>query len=244
MHKAADVLFQNLTVKRKKEDLNLKRELENMDTFECKYGDKSIIFFNVEKNYVKQTHGFLKVKPKLFFEMFLKYLLSNFELIISFCLILSQVINGAFDNIFILGVLFFMILPETHRGSTKWWKFLFLAFLMKCSLKYLSKLFILNLGGSLDVNSILDFENILSFKLGNPVNMIILMFGGVNYNSDVFMVIMIFFLTMLLENKGFSETSLFKYEDPGSCTARICLNQNKNLIFNNKAKFLMYKNSL
>lgn len=141
---ASNVLFDNLTMKRKKEDLNLKRELENLDTFECKYGERSIIFFNVEKNYVKQTHGFLKVKFGTFFSMLMEFIVSNFELLISLCLILNQVINGAFDNIFILGVLFFLILPESHRGSTKWWKFLFLAFLLKCSLKYVSKLFLLN----------------------------------------------------------------------------------------------------
>jgi hypothetical protein len=89
-----------------------------------------------------------------------------------------------------------------------------------------------------------DHEASFSFSLHNPINMIILIFGNVSYNSDVFMVVCIFLLTLVLENKGFSRTALFEYEDPGSCTARICLNEDKNLIFNSSAKFLMYKNSL
>jgi hypothetical protein len=155
------------------------------------------------------------------------------------------VINGAFDNIFILGILFFLILPETHRGSTKWWKLLFLCFLLKCSLKYVSKLFLLNWGQGIEgVVLTSEFEQSFSFSLHNPINMIILIFRNVSYSSDVIMVVMIFFLMLVLENKGFSETKLFEYEDPGSCTARICLNQNKNVIFNNEAKFLIYKNNL
>ena len=51
-------------------------------------------------------------------------------------------------------------------------------------------------------------------------------------------------LTLVLQNKGFSQTMLFQYEDPGSCSARICLNQNKNTIFDSNAKFFMYKNTL
>lgn len=242
---ASEVLFDNLVVKRKKEDLNLKRELENMDTFECKYGDKSIIFFNAEKNYVKSTHGFLKVKPRLFLSILFRFLISNIEVGISLCLILNQVINGAFDNIFILGILFFLIIPETHRGSTKWWKVLFLCYLLKCSLKYVSKLFLLNWGSGVEgMIQSSAFESSFSFSLKYPINMIILIFGNVSYSSDVLMVVLIFFLTLVLESRGFSETKLFKYEDPGSCTARICLNENKNVIFNNYAKFLLYKNDI
>lgn len=78
----------------------------------------------------------------------------------------------------------------------------------------------------------------------NPVNLINLVFGNFSYVRDVFMLVSIFVLNMVLEKKGFSETLQFEYEDPGSCTARICLNNDKHIIFDTNAKMIMYQNSL
>jgi len=58
------------------------------------------------------------------------------------------------------------------------------------------------------------------------------------------MLVSIFLLNMILEKKGFSETLQFEYEDPGSCTTRLCLNNDKHIIFDTNSKMVMYENSL
>ena len=40
LNQASDILFGELVKDRKLENLDIKRELENADTFECKYGEK------------------------------------------------------------------------------------------------------------------------------------------------------------------------------------------------------------
>lgn len=70
----------------------------------------------------------------------------------------------------------------------------------------MSKLFLLNWGEILpgmvaNANSMTSGFN---FSLKNPINVVILLFGNVDYGSDVFIVITIFMLTLVLQNKGFS----------------------------------------
>jgi len=91
---------------------------------------------------------------------------------------MNQLISGAIDNVYILGILIFRILPEVHMGSNKWWNILFIAFLLKCTLKYTSYLFNNNLKDS-GVQYI--DQSKIDFSLANPVNWINLMFGNFRY---------------------------------------------------------------
>lgn len=234
--KASNLIFNELIAQRERgqDDLFLKKELENMDTFECKYGKRRIVFFNLETNFLKKTKGFMKVSLRLILGCLIKFLISNFEIVVSIALLVHQLMHGAFENLIILGILFFFILTEVHRGYNYWWRILFFCFLIKCFCKYSSKIYIEGQNGDADKQ----------FNFYQPMNILLLLFGNVEYITDVFCLILIFFLLQILKRKGFAHQRMFEYEDPGSCTARIILNEYKVDIYDNEAKFLMYKNEL
>lgn len=128
--------------------MNLRNQLENAEVFRCMYRHHNVMFFNIERNYLKESRGFFELKVKLLLEIMAKWLISNFEAVISLFLVMNQLISGAIDNFFILGILIFRILPEVHLGNSKWWRVMFITFLFKCTLKYTSYLFIINLKDS------------------------------------------------------------------------------------------------
>ena len=233
LRKATDVLMDGICRKREEENLNLMKMLENTNTFECTYGKRKIMFFNLETNYMRMTRGMLSFKWSVLFKLLFRWVMSNYEMIVSIILIINQIIIGAFENFIILGILFFFILPEVSYGFSRWWKIIYLLFLIKCCCKYLSLIYLIQ-----------DQTNHDHFEMSNPINVLILLFGDTRFMPDVYCLILIFFLLQLLKSTGVDDKRLIDFEDTGSCTARLVVNSKKDTIYTDKSNMLLYKNDL
>ena len=82
----ADIIYKVLTKPRDR--LAAQRDkLTTVEQFDCSFGIHNISFTNVSNDIVKKTKGFTTIKPRRFISMLSRFLITNFEVIVSCILI-------------------------------------------------------------------------------------------------------------------------------------------------------------
>ena len=207
LKKASNLLHSILLHDTKAEELN-KAENEFML---CNFGLYRVKFFNLSKNMVKESSGYQVLRLSILIKMISQFLTTRLEYVVALSIIFLQIYIGGLENFFIIGIIFFCILIETHHGSSKWWTFLFNIYLAKCTVAYMH-------------------ENLFSQSSGEAkkhsegrflYSVMMLLIGTPDYAVDAFILISIFMLNQVLRMRGFSESYLVEFEDPGSCIARV-----------------------
>jgi hypothetical protein len=105
----------------------------------------------------------------------------------------------------IVGVIIFAIFIEEFQGSTFWWKFLYILYLI---INLLRKFLLIN------EEEVKNKDNV-EFFLGSSNSSVV----------TIAPVMMIMFLIENLKKSGFSKKTLSKFENTGGCIARLVLNK-------------------
>jgi hypothetical protein len=205
----ANLLFSILNQERKAGDSS---HLDS-EVMLCNFGPQKVEFYNLKNNITKRSRGLQKLSFRLIIRLITELLLSRLELIVSFLIIFIQIYKGGIENFFILGIIFFLILIETHHGSSKWWNLIFYIYLVKCSIVYIAQNFnkqFVNGKISFDSPILAFFSTVMEVFMGTPM-----------YEFDAVCMLSVFILNQVLKLRGYSEKYLIEYEDPGSCIARV-----------------------
>lgn len=207
----ANLLFSILNQERKASD----NSYLDSEVMICNFGSQRVEFFNLKNNITKRSRGLQKLSLRLILRLITELLLSRLELIVSFLIIFIQIYKGGIENFFILGIIFFLILIETHHGSSKWWNLIFYIYLVKCTIVYIVHNFNKQFANgkiSFDSPILVFFSTIMEVFMGTPM-----------YEFDAVCMLSVFILNQVLKLRGYSEKYLIEYEDPGSCIARVRL---------------------
>lgn len=205
----ANLLFSILNQERKASD----NSYLDSEVMICNFGSQRVEFFNLKNNITKRSRGLQKLSLRLIVRLITELLLSRLELIVSFLIIFIQIYKGGIENFFILGIIFFLILIETHHGSSKWWNLIFYIYLVKCTIVYIVHNFNKQFANgkiSFDSHVLVFFSTIMEVFMGTPM-----------YEFDAVCMLSVFILNQVLKLRGYSEKYLIEYEDPGSCIARV-----------------------
>lgn len=229
---ASNILLERLTNDSERK-FSITSEMKNVDSFECAFGDMRVIFYDVSNNFINETNGYVTLKLMVILTLVYRSIITNLEMVASIIIIFMQVINGALENVIVLGIVFFLILAESSRGNARWWRVLYIIIMAKCTIKFMAFLFMKDLR-----NSSKDFSII------NPLNPMIVIFGTLNYQSDIFCLLLIFVLLQVLSIRGFSERKAMSFEDPGTAISRLLLSRSLNRVFDDPTKHIMCQNNI
>ena len=205
------------------EPVNTHRYLSDVENYTCSMNNLKINFFNLEKDFVKETNGYQSLRILLILQLLSRLIISRFEEITSILIFLIQISYSGFDNFFIIGIILFNILMEAERGRTYYWKVLFGILLAKTVIKY--GFASISHGMNLGTQPIQSFFYIL--------------FANYYYYNEIVSLILIFFLIQILEAKGMGDRFSFEYEDPGSANSRIIINHKKEEIYHKEYNSLL-----
>lgn len=180
-------------------------EFKKKGFVKCKYGRLKVILYNISNDQLFKTKGFNVINWKIIFIFALRVLKANLEFIYAFAIILIQVKYGGLFNLFLIGIIIFMILVEQERGKTFWWKTLYIIYLF---ITLTRRLIMLD-------------ENFAAQK--NKIEF----FFGSNDSSLLLIgpIMMIMFLIENLKKKGFADSSMSGFENQGGAIARLILNR-------------------
>ena len=160
--------------------------------------------------------------------MVFRFLVTNFEVIVSCFLIVLQVMYGALENLVVLGILFFLILAENNMGYAKWWRVLLIIYLIKCFLKFSTMHFLERTGST---------SPTVTYSIFSLLDILTVFFAKMDYQADIVSIILIFVLLSVLQKSGISTKRISMYEDPGTAVARLVLSKKKAWIFEKHSNF-------
>jgi hypothetical protein len=174
------------------------------DKMDCDFGEYRMRFYNLTVKLTKHSKGYQSMKPSIFLEILVKFLVSRIEYFVALVVVLAQVYKGALENIFILGIIFFGILMETHHGHSKLWSIIYFIYLAKASLSYVE----------------MNYTWLLGF-LKESYRATSFISGHHSYIADSLILSLVFCLIQILNMRGFSEQYLISFEDVGTALARV-----------------------
>ena len=200
-----------------------------IDHMNCDFGEYPVRFSHMNNDLIKRSRGYLVIRFRVLLRMLTQMFISRIEYVVALLIVLVQVYKGAIENLLILGIIFFAILVETHHGSSKWWNRLFYIYLFKCTVAYMLDNFSQTTDQGSQIKSI-------DQNIGGLYQVFFMIVGTPAYAYDAFILLSIFFVNIVLGMTGFSQKYLVEVEDPGTCIARMCINQKVNTLFMSKQK--------
>ena len=182
---------------------NYKLEFTKCGSMHCLFGRLKVVLYNIKNDDVSTTMGYNQWKTGVIFKYLTRAFSSNAEYLISFVVIVLQILHGGLFNTVLIGIVVFTTFIEETTGRSFWWRILYCLYLFVICFKQMF--------------------NASAYLSANPL-IVVFFFGELSIQSDVICTLLVIYLIGILRKYSVDNKSAIDFENPGLAMARLTLN--------------------